>query len=125
MLCLTLAPGEYLTIGSDVVVQFDRSHGDGCKLIINAPREVPVLRGEVLERGGGKRPECICDAPRWRRPEITWDRSKEQALAAMRKLLNRMDGTDQDVQALRRQLNHMFPPAKAEKTAILHEVSNG
>ena len=39
MLCITLLPGEYVTI--------------------DAPREVPILRGEVLERNGGKRPSCV------------------------------------------------------------------
>ena len=62
MLCLTLAQGEYLTIGTDVVVQFDRMSGDHCKLVIQAPREIPVLRGEVLERSGGQRPACVFGA---------------------------------------------------------------
>ena len=43
MLCLTLLPGEYLTIGSDVVVQLDRMSGDHCKLAIHAPREAMSL----------------------------------------------------------------------------------
>ena len=109
MLCLTLAAGEYLTIGSDVVVQLERMTGDRCKLAIQAPRELPILRGAVLEREGGERPECVFDAPRWYKPEIPWDRSKAQALHAMRALLNKMDGRDDGVKALRRQPNHMFP----------------
>ena len=121
MLCLNLNQGEYMTIGENVVVQLDSISGDRCKLMIQAPREIAVLRGEVLERSGGKRPDCVFDAPRWRRKELVWDRSKAQALAAMRSLLDRMDGRDSDVQALRRQLNHMFP-MEAEQTT---EVSNG
>ncbi len=124
MLCLSLIPGEYLTIGDDVVVQLDRMAGDRCRLVIHAPREIPILRGEVLERGGRERPDCVFDAPRWRRPEIPWDRSKAQALAAMRTLLSKMDGGDSDVQALRRQLNHMFPPVSG-RAAQPDEVSNG
>ena len=57
MLCLSLSQGEYLTIGGNVVVQFDRMTGDKCKLMIEAPREIPVLRGEVIERSGGERPD--------------------------------------------------------------------
>jgi len=121
MLSLSLLPGEYLTIGDNVVVQVDRLAGDRCKLVIHAPREIPILRGAVLERGGGKRPGCVFDDFRWRKPEISWDRSKAQALKAMRKLLAEMDGGDSNVQALRRQLNHMFP--ESEKQA--NEVSNG
>ena len=122
MLCLSLTPGEYLTIGGNVVVQFDRMNGDRCKLVIQAPREITVLRGEVLERSGGERPDCVFDAPRWRKREIPWDRSKAQALAAMRTLLNQMDGRDENVKALRRQLKHMFPQSGKEQFT---EVSNG
>ena len=120
MLCLNLTPGEYMTIGGNVVVQLDRVSGSRCKLIVDAPKEVSILRGEVLERAGGQRPDCVFDGPRWHKREISWDRSKAQALSAMRALLSRMDGRDGDVQALRRQLNHMFP-AEAKQTT---EVSN-
>jgi len=124
MLCLSLLPGEYLTIGDDVVIQVDRMVGDRCKLVVNAPREIPVLRGEVLERGGGKRPDCVFDGPRQHRSEIPWNRSKAQTLSAMRTLLYEMDGGDDDVRTLRRQLDHMFPPEqrKSEQTT---QVSNG
>lgn len=124
MLCLNLTPGEYMTIGEDVVVQVDDITGDHCKLMIQAPREIPVLRGEVLERGGGKRPSCVLDAPRWHRRELSWNRSKAQALAAMRTLLSQMDGEDRNVQALRRQLAHMFPPAQ-EAEREFTKVSDG
>lgn len=121
MLSLNLRPGEYMTVGGNVVVQLDRINGDRCKLLIDAPREVTILRGEVLERTGGQRPACVFDTPRWHRREIPWNRSKAQALDAMRKLLAQMDGRDGDVQALRRQLEHMFPSG-AEQTP---EISNG
>ena len=122
MLCLSLNQGEYMTIGDSVVVQLDRISGDRCKLVVEAPREIPILRGEVLERTGGQRPGCVLDGPRWHRQEIPWNRSKAQALAAMRTLLSQMDGRDSNVRALRRQLAHMFP-AGAEQQA--DEVSSG
>ena len=112
MLCLNLTPGEYLTIGENVVVQLDRISGDRCKLMVEAPREISVLRGEVLEREGGERPACVFDAPRWHRQEVPWNRSKAQALAAMRALLSRMDDRDSDVRTRRRQLEHMFPQGR-------------
>lgn len=111
MLCLSLVPGEYVTIGEDVVVQYDRTVGERCRVVVHAPREVPILRGKVLERTGAQRPECVFDTPRWYKRELPWDRSKAQALDAMRALLSRMDGRDDDVKALRRQLNHIFPNA--------------
>ncbi len=52
MLCLSLLPGEYLTIGEDVVLQYDRTTGDRCRIVVNAPREIPIVRGAVLEREG-------------------------------------------------------------------------
>lgn len=109
MLCLNLNQGEYILIGEDVVVQMERIAGDRCRLMVQAPREVPVVRGKVLERGGGQRPGCVVDGPRFHRRDIPWNHSKAQALAAMRKLLSEMDGNDSNVQALRRQLSHMFP----------------
>lgn len=133
MLCLSLSLGEYLTIGGNVVVQLDRVSRDSCKLVIDAPREVSILRGEVLERTGGKRPACVFDTPRPYRRELKWDRSKAQALSAMRALLSQMDGGDSNVQALRRQLEHMFPQsepaltegAAARSAAETKKVSNG
>ncbi len=110
MLCLSLLPGEYLTIGGNVVLQYNETTGERCRLAISAPREIPILRGAVLERSGEDRPDCVFEKTRWSRREVPWDRSKAQALAAMRRLLSEMDGRDGDVQALRRQLNHMFPP---------------
>ena len=122
MLSLSLKQGEYMTIGSNMVIQLDRITGDRCKLVIQAPREIPVVRGKVLERTGGERPDCVFDTPRWHRQEIPWNRSKAQALSAMRALLNQMDGRDDNVQTLRRQLEHMFPSRAKEETT---EVSNG
>ena len=125
MLCLNLNQGEYLTIGEDVVVQLHSISGDRCKLVINAPKEIPVLRGKVLERTGGQRPECVFDGPRWHRKEIIWDQSKAQALAAMRLLLSQMDGRDRNVQTLSRQLNRIFPPVQAEEAQRPAEISPG
>ncbi len=104
-------PGEYVKIGEDVVLQYDRTVGEKCRVAVSAPREIPVLRGAVLERNGQKRPDCVFDKPRWYKREVPWDRSKAQALTAMRVTLSHMDGNDEDVKALRRQLNHMFPSA--------------
>lgn len=113
MLCLSLKPGEYLTIGENVHLQYDCTSGDRCKLLVDAPREVRVMRGTLLERGGESRPSGLSDRPRSHRSGVSWDRSKAQALAAMRKLLWEMDGRDDDVKTLRRQLNHMFPESSA------------
>lgn len=111
MLKLQLKTGEYVTIGSDVVVQMDSVSGDRCKLMIQAPKEVPILRGELLERAGGDRPDCVFEASRPRRCRgLAWNRNKTQALIAMRRQLREMDDEDEGVKALRRQLDFIFPP---------------
>jgi len=59
MLCITMKRGDYVAIGDDIVIQIDKINNERVHLTINAPREVPVVRGEVLERNGGQRPECV------------------------------------------------------------------
>ncbi len=59
MLFLQLKDGEYLTIGEDIVIQvFTNST---IKVSVQAPRDMTILRGEVLERNGAERPACLCD----------------------------------------------------------------
>ena len=118
MLSLQLREGEYLTIGENVVVQLNDVSGDRCKLVIQAPREIPVLRGELLERGGGTRPDCVFEAPQRRRPGLAWNRNKSQALNAMRRVLREMDSGDENVKTLRRQLEFLFPPEFASNETV-------
>ena len=118
MLSLQLKTGDYMTIGGNVVVQLDRISGDRCKLMIQAPRDMTILRGEVLERTGGERPDCIVDGPRRHRQEVLWNRNKSQVLAAMRRLLGQMDSENTEVRTLRRQLDFIFPPEFASNETI-------
>ena len=59
MLSLNLKDGEYLTIGEDIVIQVFTT--STIRVAVQAPREMTVLRGEVLERNGEKRPDCLLD----------------------------------------------------------------
>ena len=59
MLCISMKPGEYFTVGGSTVIQYDRLSGERVHLTVNAPREVPILRGEVLERNGSQRPRAV------------------------------------------------------------------
>lgn len=118
MLSLQLKTGDYMTIGKDVVVQLNQISGDRCRLMIEAPREVPVLRGELLERAGEERPECVRETVRRRQKGLAWNRNKTQALAAMRRLLRGMDSANPDVKDLRRQLDFLFPPEFAADETI-------
>ena len=59
MLFLQLKDKEYLTIGDDIVIQvFTNS---AVRVSVQAPRELTVLRGEVLERNGSQRPQAVFD----------------------------------------------------------------
>lgn len=50
MLTLRLKPGEYLVIGKDIAVQVFEKKKNYLEVAVEAPREVPVLRGEVYEQ---------------------------------------------------------------------------
>ena len=60
-------------IGGGIVVQLRRVAGGRADLWIDAPREVPVVRGTVLERNGGERPACL-EPPSGRKPKGYRDR---------------------------------------------------
>ncbi|MDE7244769.1 MAG: carbon storage regulator [Oscillospiraceae bacterium] len=61
MLSLNLKDGEYLTIGEDIVIQVFTT--STIKMSVQAPKDMAILRGEVLERSGDKRPDCLYDHP--------------------------------------------------------------
>lgn len=128
MLSLQLKSGEYLTIGDDIAVQVFKQSGSVFRLEVKAPREVPILRGAVHEKGGGERPDGLLDrqpvTPSRRRHNersaeesakrrefrsALWERRSGE-LEAMEAILDRMDaGEDvsamrEDVRELRRRL---------------------
>ncbi len=108
MLRISMKAGDYFTVGSDTVVQFDRLTGERVHLTINAPREVPILRGEVLERNGGQRPACVLErSPRYVR-QLPWDHAKKQALLEIRETLARM-GDSPETRCLQEKLDCIFP----------------
>lgn len=108
MLCISMKPSEYFTVGKDTVVQLDRLSGDRVHLNISAPKEVPILRGDVLERKGGKRPDCVLDlSPRYVR-QLPWNHAKKQALEEMREILAQMGDTP-EARMLQKKLEVIFP----------------
>ena len=54
MLSLQLKSGEYITIGEDIAVQIFEQSGSSFRVAVKAPRELPILRGEVHERAGNR-----------------------------------------------------------------------
>ena len=59
MLSLQLKDGDYLTIGEDIVIQVFTNAA--VKLSVQAPKDMTILRGKVLERNGEDRPSCVYD----------------------------------------------------------------
>lgn len=50
MLVLGRKPGEYVLIGNQIKVMVSNDDSRSLKLVIDAPKEIPIVRGEVFER---------------------------------------------------------------------------
>ena len=50
MLVLGRKPGEYVVIDNKIKVKVVKSEEGHLRLAIDAPREIPIVRGEVYER---------------------------------------------------------------------------
>ena len=61
MLLLQLKSGEYLTIGEDITIQVFRENSSRSRVAVQAPKDMNLLRGEVLERNGTERPGALID----------------------------------------------------------------
>ena len=72
MLSLQLKSGEYLSIGEDIAVQIFEQSGSTFRVSVKAPREIPILRGEVLERTEN-RPEGLLN----KRPKSPSERARD------------------------------------------------
>jgi carbon storage regulator CsrA len=53
MLVLSRRPGEQVRIGDDITLTVIEAVGGRIKLGIEAPRHVPIMRGELGGSGGG------------------------------------------------------------------------
>ena len=116
MLKLTLLPDEYLTINGDIVVQLKRVAGGRADVAVDAPREMPVVRGTLLERQGGERPACLAPPPKkkgrtYRDQIFRWNDDRERAVKTMRQVMDRLEqnGSADEARVLRRQLERIIP----------------
>ena len=57
MLSLGRNPGEYVMIGDDIVIQVVSIDGE-LRLAIDAPKTLPIQRGEIYEQSH-EMPKCI------------------------------------------------------------------
>lgn len=94
MLSLQMKSGDYLTIGEDVVVQVFKGTGSQFRVSVKAPRQVPILRGEVRERSGDQRPQGLLEHPPKKSPS-----TQARAARQMEKLAQRTDARRQAAQA--------------------------
>ena len=116
MLKLTLLPDEYLTVNGDIVVQLLRVAGGRADVAVEAPREMPMVRGAVLERSGGQRPACLAPPPKkkpryYRDQVFRWNDDRERAVRAMKRVFDRLEeqGSVEEAKVLRTQLDRIIP----------------
>lgn len=115
MLAMHLRPEEYFTINGNIVVQMTRITGGRCCLAIDASRDIPIVRGKVLERTRGERPACL-DRPVQHREHrrnalFCWTDEREQAMRSLERLADRLeaDGASEQADVLRAQLHRVWP----------------
>lgn len=116
MLKLTLLPEEYLTVNDNIVVQLMRVAGGRADIAIDAPRDLPIVRGAVLERNGGKRPECLAPpsgkkARYYRDQVFRWNDDRERAVRTMKQVFDKLEqaGAAEEARTLRTQLDRIIP----------------
>lgn len=56
MLKLSLRPGEYLMIGENVKVIFTGGTGNNLRIMVDAPKEISVVRNKAAEKAGTVEP---------------------------------------------------------------------
>lgn len=98
MLSLQLKSGEYITIGDDIVIQIFEQSGSTFRVAIKAPREVPILRGEVHERSGDRpdglhkrRPQSPSERKYNRKHREEWEQKREAKSSVLRTKLDSLD----------------------------------
>lgn len=116
MLKLSLLPTEYLTINGNIVVQLTRVAGGRAYVAIDAARDIPIVRGTVLEREGGKRPDCLEPPARKRmKPQrdlvFRWNDDRDRAVRKMQQVIDHLEqsGAADEAKVLRTQLNCLLP----------------
>ncbi len=126
MLSLQMKSGDYVTIGENVVVQVFRDSGPQFRISIKAPKEIPIMRGAVLERAGQERPDGLHKRGPKKSPseQIRSARKLEElakrqeaqqkeketrsrAMAEMDRVLSNMDQNSAEIRYLRFQLEQM------------------
>lgn len=124
MLKLTLLPEEYLVINDNIVVQLSRVAGRHADIAVEAAREIPIVRGTVFERQGGKRPECLAPPSgkktrNYRDQVFRWNDDRERAVRSMKFVIDRLaeSGFVDEAKILNTQLDRIIPTFWEEEAA--------
>ena len=63
MLKISLKPGQYVNIGEDIRVVFAGGSGNNIRLLIDAPREVPIARNTAERNPERKKDSYYKESP--------------------------------------------------------------
>jgi len=117
MLSISLEPGQYVTIGEEIVVKVSKMIGGRCILAIEADRSMPIVRSVIRERDGTPPPACIAKLPpnkkRRHRPDalFRWNDDRERAVSTLEKIAKHLEqnGSGEEAKILRAQLEQIVP----------------
>ena len=115
MLTLRLKPGEYLVIGDDIAVQVFEKKRNYLEVAVEAPREVPVLRGEVYEQTN--------DRPAFLRENRTKSPSERAANIRRKETLARRADAAQQLNTFLDRLESQNPELEKEILTMREQVS--
>lgn len=136
MLSLNVKRGEYITIGENTVVQV-LPDGNQATLLIDAPREVPVWRGTLLEEQGVERPKVLDrelpkrsarkkGSPSYKRrldvysaKQAIWKEQRDAAAAAVERIRQKLarPGAETFRDEILRELDWIIPLTTSASTA--------
>ncbi len=116
MLLLSLMQDDYFVIRDDIVLRVVDIGSARCQIGVYASPDIPVTRGAVLERNGGKRPACLANIARKKHKVAKdalfyWNNSRSQAVKALERLAEQLEGQGavEEARTLRVQIAQILP----------------
>lgn len=117
MLKLSMHIDDYFTIGGNIIVQLSKISGGRAVMSVDAAKEIPIVRGKVIERQGMPRPDCLTTPPSRRVAKHSkdmlfhWNDERERAVQAIYSMCEKLksEGSDNEADYLRKQIEHIVP----------------
>lgn len=120
MLTLRLKSGEYIAIGEDIAVQVFRKNSEQIEVAIKAPREIPIVRGEILERTE-ERPEGLHKND-YKRQSVV-ERNARHQRALERRIENRRSAID-NISSSLDEIESTNPELRAKLQSMRRQLSS-